>query len=230
MPKANVPDGVLYVKVKDMKGDQINLATLERTAPEIAAQYARASLKEGDVLLAIRGTYGRVAMVPPELDGGNITQDTARLSVNAEVDPVYVAWYLRSIGCQNYFKRVARGVAVKGVNIGDVRPCCIMLPSIDEQRAIVTEVEDRLSVVHHTEAEIDAELKRSTRLRQSILKRAFEGKLVPQDPADEPASVLLDRIQAQRSNGDDPSAEAAPSEKPRKRGSRQRGWEGDGNA
>ena len=178
MPKEHVPDGVPYVKVRDLKGDKIDFASLPRTAPEIAAKYARASLKPGDVLLAIRGTYGRVAEVPSELDGGNITQDTARLAFTTLVDRHYLAWFLRSEDAQNYFKRVARGVAVKGVNIGDVRPCPILLPPLLEQSRIVAEVERLLSVVDEQEAVVSANLQRAIRLRQSVLQRAFTGQLV----------------------------------------------------
>jgi len=164
MPKENVATGVLFVKVKDMKGDKIDLEGLHRTTPEIAAKYARASLKTGDLLLSIRGTYGRVAEVPKELDGGNITQDTARLDVTPLIDHRYVATCVRNPDAQNYFKRVARGVAVKGVNIGDVRPMPIPLPPLAEQTRIVAEVERRLSVVEELESVVSANLQRATRL------------------------------------------------------------------
>lgn len=67
-----------------------------------------------------------------------------------------------------------------------------------EQEQAISEVEERLSVISTAEGQIDADLKRANRLRQSILKRAFEGKLVHQDPKDEPANALLERIKATR--------------------------------
>ncbi len=173
MPKESVDTGVLFVKVKDMKGDTIALEALHRTTPEIASKYARASLRTGDLLLSIRGTYGRVAEVPKELDGGNITQDTARLDVTGLIDHRYIAACLRNPDCQNYFKRVARGVAVKGVNIGDVRPTPIPLPPFTEQIRIVAEVERRLSVIEELQSTVSTNLQRATRLRQSIPQRAF---------------------------------------------------------
>jgi type I restriction enzyme, S subunit len=72
------------------------------------------------------------------------------------------------------------------------------LPPLAEQERIVAEVEERLSVASAVERQVEANLARASRLRQAILKRAFAGQLVPQDPADEPASALLERIRAAR--------------------------------
>ena len=80
----------------------------------------------------------------------------------------------------------------------DVSEFAVPLPPLLEQQAIVAEVESRLSIVDEVEKTIRVELKRAEQLRQSILKKAFSGKLVPQDPNDEPASVLLERIKAEK--------------------------------
>jgi type I restriction enzyme, S subunit len=71
------------------------------------------------------------------------------------------------------------------------------LPPHSEQEAIVKKIKRRFSVLNEVEAEVEANPKRISRLRQAILKRVFEGELVPQDPADEPASELLARIRVE---------------------------------
>ena len=87
-------------------------------------------------------------------------------------------------------------------------PRCRSIAPVDEQQQIVAEVDRLPSLVRESESLDQANLKRSARLRQSILKRAFEGKLVPQDPNDEPASVLLERIKATEENGSTKTSQA----------------------
>ena len=104
---------------------------------------------------------------------------------------------------QQKFRQEAKRAMTSGVGLLRVptdymRRVPIPLPPLSEQQAIVSEVESRLSIADKVEKTITAELKRAEQLRQSILKKAFSGKLVPQDPNDEPASVLLERIKAEK--------------------------------
>ena len=96
------------------------------------------------------------------------------------------------------FGEVARGVNIQHLGATRLSEYVIALPPLAEQHRIVEEVERRLSVVQALEQSVQANLTRAQRLRQSILKKAFEGRLVDQDPGDEPASALLARIKAQR--------------------------------
>ena len=91
-----------------------------------------------------------------------------------------------------------QSVNLASINLTVLRSFPIPLAPLAEQEAIVEAVEDQLSVIEHIEADVAAKLKSAQALRQSILRHAFTGQLVPQDPHDEPASELLKRIAADR--------------------------------
>lgn len=206
MPKTDVPDGVPYVRVKDIRGDKIDLSGIQRTSHEIAAAYARSVLWAGDVLVAIRGTYGRVAVVPPELQGGNITQDSARITPALGIDGAYLASVLRTESSQAYFREVARGVAVKGVNIGDLRLLPIPVPPTSEQQEIVRRADALLALADAIDTRVSLASVRSDKLTQAVLAKALRGELVPTEAElaraegrdYEPASVLLERVRKER--------------------------------
>lgn len=202
MPKDNVDGGVLFVKVRDFKGDRIDLESLHRTTSEIANQYRRSALKPEDVLVSIRGTFGRVAIVPKELDGGNITQDTARVAVLGDFEFRYVAYWLRAPGCQKYFKTVARGVAVRGVNIGDLKPCPVPVAPLNEQRRIVGKIEELFSDLEAGVAALTRARANLKRYRASVLKAAVEGALTSEWRTRHPTTQLVSKPQSNR----DPNA------------------------
>jgi restriction endonuclease S subunit len=176
-PGPNLPGGVPYVRVVNMRGDVIDTLGLHRTTRDIAEAYGRAALEPEDVLVSIRGTYGRVAVVPESLRGANITQDTARIACLQHVLPEFVAEFLRSPFAQAHMKSVARGVAVKGVNIGDLRGLPIPVPNIGEQRRIVDRIRAAVDEVERIQAAINAARQRGCSLRRALLAHAFSGRL-----------------------------------------------------
>jgi type I restriction enzyme S subunit len=126
--------------------------------------------------------------------------------------PTFLAFCLNSAWGRSWIKSVvSQQVGQANVNGSKLQGFVFPLPPWGEQRRIVAETERRLSVMDELEMQLEANLKRAERLRQAILNRAFEGKLVPQDPNDEPASVLLERIRAERDN-----RQASPSLKRRR--------------
>jgi type I restriction enzyme S subunit len=197
-PGDDVEGGVPVVKVRDYPAGEIRVDSLKRTTPEISAKFAGAVLRPGDVLISIRGTFGRVAPVPDSLDGANITQDSARIAPLPSVHRGFLVHFLRSPECQRFLRRVARGVAVKGVNIRDLRMLKVPMPDFETQLAVATRLDDQLSLHGHMSAEIERGWRGGESLRRSILAAAFSGQLVPQDPSNEPAAAFLERIRAER--------------------------------
>ena len=124
------------------------------------------------------------------------------------IQPYSAKWlfvFCRSPQMTNAVRSRLQGTDQPYLNTSLVPDIPLPLPPLSEQERIVTEVERRLSVIDELEATVTANLKRAERMRQAILKRAFSGQLVPQDPNDEPASVLLERILAERATSNVPN-------------------------
>ena len=166
---------------------------------ELAVQECNLSIyAPGTLLLAMYGE-GRTR--------GNCSELMIEAAINQAISAIVMRKsarparpYAKTFLLHNYdqTRRLSAGGVQPNLNLSLVKGLAIPLPPLVEQRRIVAEVERRLSVIQQAEAAVDASLQRAERLRQSILKQAFSGHLVAQDPDDEPASVLLERIRAQR--------------------------------
>ncbi|MGO6984557.1 restriction endonuclease subunit S [Rhizobium leguminosarum] len=172
MPGPDVPDGVPYVRVMDMRDGLVLVDQLRRTTSEIAKEYRRSSLRAGDLLISIRGHVGRLAVTPRECDGANITQDTARLAIS-EANPLYVSALLSTSEAQHWMAQRTKGVAVRGINLGDLKKFPVMLPAMAEQNEFARQVEQKLKVIQLKEAQ----LRGSESLFSSLQHRAFTGQL-----------------------------------------------------
>ena len=216
-PGPEIANGVPYVRAKDIQDGKILVAELRRTSQAIADRYERASLLAGDVLLGIiRAT--KVVIVPEGIDGANITQGTARLRPSSVISSTFLAAWLESDFAQAWLHGKYRGIDMPGLNLRDVRRLPVPLAPQPEQSTVCKSVQ-ALQASHNAMKRVLAEsAQQIDNLSQSILAKAFRGELVPQDPDDEPASVLLERIRAEReAAAANPRAKREPNKKAAKK-------------
>ncbi|EGZ6800871.1 restriction endonuclease subunit S [Vibrio cholerae] len=198
---------------------------------------SRTQIVPGDILLTIVGTIGRAAVVP--IDAPKFVLQRSVAVIKTSLIPEFLVYYLASPSCTSYFEANGKGTAQKGIYLGKLAEMPIVVPSLEEQRRIVTKVDELMALCdqleQQTEASLDAhqvlvetllatltnsqdatELMSNwarisehfetlftteqsiDALKQTILQLAVMGKLVPQDPNDEPAAKLLERISEEK--------------------------------
>ena len=155
------------------------------------------SWREATVAKKLVGIAG-VALDDPTPIAFPDTMIRARLDTSA-VQSEYFLLVWNSWTMRRQIEKAARTTAgIYKINQGHICGFVLPLPSLAEQVEVVRVLRGRLEAAELLDREIDTNLARADALRQSILKRAFAGQLVPQHPDDEPASALLERIRAER--------------------------------
>ena len=204
------PDGFPVLRLTALQDGSINLS--ERKAGAWTEAEGRAfSVELGDILVS-RGNgsiklVGRGGLVAHAPDPVAFPDTMIRVPVNlGSVLPEWLIHVWNSPFMREQIEKAAKTTAgIHKINQRDISGFVVPVPPIEEQRAIVERVDERVIQELALSRICETELARSSALRQSILKQAFSGRLVPQNSADEPASTLLARIRA-----------AAPEKKTRK--------------
>ena len=198
----HVEDGIPVVRPVDLHCKFVSRKNLKCTTPDISASYQRTILRGDEILLCVRGTTGIVALATNEIEGCNVNRGIVPLFFDGDIDRMFMYYQLQTPKIQETISSNTMGSALRQINIKDLRSILLTYPPIDEQRKVVEILETIMPKVEEygkaQEAldKLNEEL--PERLKKSILQEAIEGRLVPQDPNDEPASVLLDKIRKEK--------------------------------
>ena len=190
-------DGIACLRMYNIKNGAIVWKDIKRMI--LTSEEAQAyELKIGDILVNrvnSRELVGKAAVIPEGLETCVYESKNIRLRLFVNfVDSKYVNFWFQ-VFRQKYFDRHAQQtVGMASINQEQLSSMPVPLSPLHEQCKIVEEIEHSFSIVNQIEKSVNHSTMQAEKLRQAVLKRAFRGKLVPQDPTDEPAEKLLERI------------------------------------
>lgn len=192
--------GSIFIRITNLDFDtlDIDLAQdkIQYVNPPNNSEGLRTKVQEGDFLFSITGYLGMFA-IAPKLESAFVNQHIALCRPKNDFNKKYVGyWIISKSGGNLYLNKLRKGATKAGLGLDDIKDFPVPMAPFAEQKKIVQEVESRLSVCNKIEESIESSLQQAEALRLSIIKKAFEGKLVLQDPNDEPAEKLLERIRA----------------------------------
>ena len=182
-----------FVQTGDIRHSDTYIADVEATYSEAGLAQSRL-WPVGTMCITIAANIGKTALLSMEACFPDSV--VGFLPGADDVSVRYVEYFMRSI--QQQLEDEAPATAQKNINLEILEKVVIPVPPINDQLQIVQGLDDAFASASDQARVIELALKQSTAQRQNILRAAFSGQLVPQDPNDEPASVLLERIRAER--------------------------------
>jgi type I restriction enzyme S subunit len=194
-----VESGVPFISVKDIRNGVIDFSSTKFISAEEHVELCkRCRPQKGDLLITKSGTIGRTALINTEVEFSLFVSvaliKPASKFVNMKFIDIALMKWVNEIDISS---RIV-GSAIKNLHLTDMKVLAIPFAPLEEQTEIVRRVVQLFAFADQLENKVASAKSRIDHLTQSILAKAFRGELVPQDPNDEPASVLLERIQALR--------------------------------
>lgn len=199
----SLPLRIPYLRVANVYANELRLDEIKDIGVT-AAEAKKVRLVKGDLLI-VEGNgsldqIGRVAAWNGSINDCGHQNHLIRARCHPSAYHDFVLMFLLSPHGRDVIEKQAASTSgLHTLSVSKVQRVPVPLCSLPEQQEIVRILDEQFEAIERNERELDAALKRSEALRQSILKRAFSGRLVPQDPADEPASALVARLRAERS-------------------------------
>ncbi|EHH2570817.1 restriction endonuclease subunit S [Vibrio parahaemolyticus] len=164
----HVSGGVPYLKSADV-GGEIDIDSLQKTAPEIHHKYRRSAVHPGDIVFSLRGNIGRMSIVPNELIEANLTQGTARISVDENNDSKYIYYQIASTPVLNRINALSKGSTFKEISLEELRKVKVACAPLQEQQKIAKILSTWDNAISTTEKLIANNKQQKKALMQQLL-------------------------------------------------------------
>ncbi len=196
----HVATGVPVLGIENVKARRFVPGSNIHVTAEKASELIGYRVVGGDIVISRSGTVGEVCVVPDGLGDARISTNLMKVSlaVGALVPDLLACQLYGSPVVLRTIDRLCKGSTRNFLNQTILRALPLVVPPLDEQEAILDALRVAEQNIDALDASLELELRRAAVARQSVLSAAFAGRLVSQDPADEPASTLLERIAAAR--------------------------------
>ncbi len=196
-----VDSGIPVIKLQNVKSNQFLEKNIDYLTKKKATELQRHSYKAGDIVITKLGDpLGVSCIMPKGFPDGIIVADLIRVRPNREfIDPRFLCYQLNSPAVANQFKELTKGTTRPRVNLTLVREIKVWKPELATQKKVVAKIDSLFAEIDAGTEELKQTKAKLELYKQSVLNSAIQGKLVPQDPNDEPASKLLERIRAEKS-------------------------------
>lgn len=171
--------GARFIRITDLTRDRIELKndSIQYVSLPENAEGKRSRLTGNDVLVSITADLGSIALIPEDIQEAYINQHIAMIRFNNPSQGEFMAWYLKSDYGQKDLLKNKRGGGKLGLGLDDIRDTPVPIISDERALSVVADIDSKMSVCDSIEQTVDAALQQADALRQSILKKAFEGEL-----------------------------------------------------
>lgn len=204
LPKGEVltseDTGYPYIRAGQLKDGTVSKSGQLFVSSHAQSQISRYIVKSGDVYITIVGAcIGDAGVIPDRCNDFNLTENAAKIcDFKVPLSSKYLAAWLRSQHLQQLIQYEIKSGAQGKLALKRIKELPVPYPPIEEQTEIARRIEQFFAFADQIEAKVSSAKIGIDQLTQSILAKALRGELVPQDSNDEPASVMLERIKAQR--------------------------------
>jgi type I restriction enzyme, S subunit len=210
-------DGATFIRSQDIRGDELNLAEVSHVQLPKNSEGMRTQVSQDDLLVTITGAnVGKAALVTVELPEAYVSQHVALIRfVDTQLVRFAHIYITAPANGRKRLLELSYGAGKPGLNLDNLRDLPIPVPPLAEQAKIISEVENRLSGADRLEASLKQQLARADETRHALLHEAFAGRVVSQDPNDESAAILLERIRiAREAEAQKPKVKRMPKSRP----------------